>query len=65
MSEVTGTSICFIQTIGEQELLALELVSYIGCGVSLACLLVTVIFFLSLRYVSGTISIITMNTVTC
>ena len=30
------------------ELVALTVVSYIGCGISIACLLVAIVFFLTL-----------------
>ena len=41
-----------LQDISPIEALALEIVSYIGCGISIVCLLLTVIFFLTFGYVT-------------
>jgi len=37
----------------EAEKLALQIVSYIGCAISIVCLVLTIIFLLGLRYAVG------------
>ena len=36
----------FLQDIPEEERKALQIISYIGCGISSVCLIISIVFFL-------------------
>ena len=41
----------YLQKVSTDEQYALKIVSYVGCAVSIICLIITVVFFLLQRYI--------------
>ena len=42
--------LCSLQDVSEDEQLALQVISYIGCIISTICLSITVVFYLAMGY---------------
>ena len=55
--QVTIACVCVVQDISSEENTVLSVVSYIGCGISIVCLLIVIIVLLYYRLVVSKVCI--------